>query len=849
MNDSHKGSSALELPANADAAPQPCLSGKHLLTPARKHVESRPERKALAVASGGPAEPSRPLASQDPVNPGPCPRRRAPEPLGLGIDPTLATDSYGTSPRPFQFELGTPKPDAGERELVDPSASPWPLEFVGPSECSPSQRLSRSSEAPEPGGAAPAGGALARVTESQHTAIVFPPSPNTLLCIRAGPGSGKTHTLVNRIAHLISRNLVQPHEVLVLSMANRLVKLLRASLVRAVGEPVANRIQLSTFHLFCGLMLEQYGPRFGPKFARRLMDDASWRAFATIFLRKSIKVGGVSIEGDISAANLHRMLAAVKSGQLSVERAHKKYGVSRGYIEALLAYVDANGLGMYLDIIGDFLEMVRLADASGAPLEALAHYKVVVVDEFQDMYPELLRVVALVAGPLKHLTIAGDPNQSIYEFLGSTPGLMRNVERHLPGYAVTTVELREVFRSTPQIVNAASAISFAAESAGPVVRPAGHKPVVVAHASPEEEHFFIAREVTRLICALGGLLTPLDFAVLTRTNVELAQIEHRLTAYSLQCNKLASTAMWTHSRVLLFVNVLLVLQNRHSANFALLCILQVLDPHGSRRTLQLFNATDSIEAYLVDPANAHLFKRAPASLKRVRDFLGAIGRARQTLATAQTPTLLLEVLLEICESAHLLPYLNQQPDLALCLELFGQSLEYHYAHCPDGCFLDYFVRNYSDHIPIVDRDLVNLSTIHAAKGLEFAVVFITGATKLFGSTSWDSLLLGGDPKRLETARLFYVASTRAKHLLYIGASRRPPPHAAAHLGSTLPQMGDSIGGATLLERLLDDLQRATPLQLRLARGNAIFTRFRQEYRPLARSMHSWGKVAALARRR
>ncbi|KAL7666374.1 DNA 3'-5' helicase [[Candida] zeylanoides] len=736
----------------------------------------------------------------------------------------------------------SPRPPGEKREPVGPSPlrSGGPSGSLGPSTSNSSQYLDSSSGAGGP--------SALRVTESQHTAIVFPPTPNTLLCIRAGPGSGKTHTLVNRIAYLVSRDLVQPHEVLVLSMANRSVKSLRASLVRAVGEPVANRIQLSTFHSFCGLMLEQYGPRFGPKFARRLMDDASWRAFATIFSRKSIRVGGVSIEGDISAANLHRMLAAVKSGHLSVERAHKKYGVSRRYIEALLAYVDANGMGMYSDIISDYLEMVRLAAASGAPIEALAHYKVVVVDEFQDMYPELLRVVASVAGPLKHLTIAGDPNQSIYEFLGSTPGLMRNVERHLPGYAVTTVELREVFRSTPQIVSAASAISFAAASAGPVVRPAGHKPVVVAHASPEEEHFFIAREVTRLICASGGLLTPSDFAVLTRTNLELAQVERLLTGYSIQCNKLASTAMWTHSRVSLFINVLLVLQNHHGANFALLCILQVLDPQGSRRTSQLFNATDSIEAYLADPASAHLFKRAPATLKRVRDFLGAIGRARETLASAQSPTLLLEVLLEICERAHLLPYLNQQPDLAVCLESFGQSLEYHYAHCPDGCFLDYFVRNYGDHIPIVDRDSVNLSTIHAAKGLEFAVVFITGATKLFGSASWDSLLSGGSAKRLETARLFYVASTRAKHLLYIGALQRPAPHAAAYLSSTLPQMGDSTGGATLLERLSDDLQRAMPSQRRLARGKTIFNQFRQEYRPWARSMHTWRVAAALVRR-
>ncbi|CAH2353196.1 hypothetical protein CLIB1423_09S04940 [[Candida] railenensis] len=739
-----------------------------------------------------------------------------------------------------------------------------------------------------------------RTTQAQYDAIVAEPLSNTLLSIRAGPGSGKTHTLVNRIGYLISHHKVQPSEILVLSMANRSVKSLRTSLVSTVGEELASRVQLSTFHSFCGNVIEHYGQQDKNAPPKRVMDETSWRAFSTIFSRKSIKINGVSLDSDISAVDLQRMISSIKQGSLSIDAAHFRYKVGKEYIQALLSYIDSNGLMMYSDLITNFLSIVKNSTGKEEDIiPILLNFKVVIVDEFQDMYPELIKVVQSIVnyegqdkiGSQKHLTIAGDPNQSIYEFLGSNPNLMSNLKRSLPHYEVTEILLPENFRSTPEIINAATEISlkhleqqgsstdFQVLAQNAVVRPPSYKPIITSHTSSEEEYLFIAKEITRLICQSGGLLSPSDFVVLSRTNRELDQIEKLLReSYEFKCNKLSSTVLWTYSRVLLFINILLVIQKKGKlpyqkgeANFPLLCILQILDPRSGRRISTLFNSVEtnqSIEDYILEGNEdlLKIYKRNPEQLEKVKYFLKLVKEARVkldpfTYAESEenytpyiTPENLLEILLDICKKCNLLPYLNQQDNLHLYLESFNRSLMHSYStftersRSTDESFLDHFIRNYGDQIPITDKDMINLSTIHAAKGLEFPVVFVTGAAKIFNykvaPTYWEQLLSEeeipgiANSKNYEKARLFYVASTRAKHLLYIGSLLKRndetalPMRLRGHVTFELPEVLDlqNNSSISLLERLSEDLDRDLPSEEKLVWGNEVFQKFEAESR-------------------
>lgn len=449
--------------------------------------------------------------------------------------------------------------------------------------------------------------AITAPTKSQISVIQHPANLNTVLKVRAGPGSGKTSTIAGRIAYLLHTEELLPSEILVLSMANRLVNALRASIERLVGENKADQVSIATFHLFCGSLIDQYEHYFNTDASpRKLMDDLSWRHFLTFFLGKTIALNDQKVGGRVSAPVLERIIADVRSGAVSAEDAAKKAFVKKEYIEALLKYMDQNGMIRYDDLLTGALSLMELSANSADPIPQLAAYKAVVVDEFQDMHPQLMAVVDAVVlhptfgaqpGAFKHLTVAGDANQSIYEFLGSRPELIDRVGENIDPGNIVQLDIPELFRSTEEILTAATELcleSHYMSHASPLaVRGPGHLPVVYVQNSDTEEYQFIADEITRLICELGGTLRALDFAILARTHQELDGIlKYMENNYDFQFTRLALGNAWVKTKLHILPDILNIIHQGPGADFSLLCILMLLDPTtGSRQRIsRLFNA-------------------------------------------------------------------------------------------------------------------------------------------------------------------------------------------------------------------------------------------------------------------
>lgn len=230
-------------------------------------------------------------------------------------------------------------------------------------------------------------------TESQAKVIEFPPDMNKILVVKAGPGSGKTSTIVKRIAYLISIGKLKPEEILVLSMANRSVNSLKKYLINTLGEDLTSGISINTFHSFCGGLVDQYGDQYSSSFRKKtLMDDLSWRSFSNIFLGKSISLSGRTVEGNLTPLSLEKLLIAVKSGNLTIPQAAYKYKVSKEYIEALIMYLENNGMIRYHDLLVNALELMDLSLQPQAVgnmnlIPQLKNYKAIIVDEFQDIHP------------------------------------------------------------------------------------------------------------------------------------------------------------------------------------------------------------------------------------------------------------------------------------------------------------------------------------------------------------------------------------------------------------------------------------------------------------------------------
>lgn len=733
------------------------------------------------------------------------------------------------------------------------------------------------------------------VTDAQYDAIMYPANENEVLRIRAGPGSGKTFTLVARIARLLEDGM-DPEEILVLSMANRSVDSLRDSLARIVGSVMAEKINISTFHSFCALLIDEEGSLDSAYVRARVFDIQSWRRMISFFLGKLVRLHGQKINGSVTSAKLDRAVSDIISGRMSLDDACELHKINPKYVSELIHYLRLKGLIRFDELIRDAVKLMHQSrealksawDRHSDELSAGIHHslrlsrtKAVFVDEFQDVYPALVSVVkAIVAHPtmglpgslMKHLTITGDPNQCIYEFLGSKADDMDNLSTALPSMRFVDKTLADSFRCTESILKAAAE---ACPGTSPMrlssmrTKSASRKPFIVTSESLSEELGAFADEITRLISKTDGSVRKKDIAVLTRTNDLASQMQMLLKTRGIPSFKLTPINHWVNSRFHVMKDILSVISGDPGSSLSLLAVLSHFDkfPRAKSRLSALFNESmqqvqtndeNLLENYLMEllsgwPGESSpltsLYKKHPSVCKAMAEFLNQVQHEREILLSihqespmAYGPQELCLCLSRISKIGDISKYLEVSRDqdtvsqyeilksfndsVHLAYENFSKLLEQN-----SISFIDYFVQNYDAEVPNDTEDSVKLSTIHAAKGLEFPVVFIPGLTK-YGS-SWNSVLGSdeadedyltqrADPSsRLSaTSRLLYVGLTRARDLAYIGVSfpfknlLRSTRHNFTEKSGETTRQTDNIFCKTQSSSMLNGIDRAEALAKR-----------------------------------
>lgn len=692
---------------------------------------------------------------------------------------------------------------------------------------------------------------LIAVSDLQYDVITHPFNLNEILSVRAGPGSGKTFTISARIAHMLA-NGTDPSEILVLSMANRSVDALHKSLAAIIGEEMASQVDISTFHSFCGLIVDQYAHVFEPLYSkRRIFDKQCWRKLARLFLNKNMSLENNKLEGTITPVRLDKLLAEVTSGVLTVEQAAERYKVNANYIDTLVTYLERYGMMRYSDLITGALSLMKLSlkmDDMGNPMlmPRVSAYKAVFVDEFQDMYPLLMSVVrAIVKYPTdghietsKHLTICGDQNQSIYDFLGASLRSMSHIQNEFPRIKLTELPLSESFRCVQPILDAAFQICLKPEDQI-VERLISNRetdfairPILVQHKSQDSEIRFIADEIVRLICCLGGLIYPEDIAVLTRTNLEAESVQAVLQEeYGIKSNKISQGNIWVLSPMHIYRDILSVISGESDSSFSLLNLLSILDPNrgAELRASKVFNASvkevdmkasNFLESYLFDEMvkvenkepNAFLntvYKNFPKLLENLAKFLNQVQYERDNLNRLHSqdplyydPLQLSRCLTHMAKLPGIKEFLsnNEKQDLPFTsyLQSFNNSLHHSYenfvlkADTNAMTFIDHFLQSYDNEVPVNNKKMVQVSTIHSAKGLEFPIVFVLGRGK--HKSYWDTYLLPHDNDEWSSSNLLYVALTRARDILYLGSSAKHESLllvAQQYFQTETPNLGDS----------------------------------------------------------
>jgi len=553
--------------------------------------------------------------------------------------------------------------------------------------------------------------------DEQRAAVHAPRGP---VCVLAGAGTGKTRTITHRIAHLVRAGHVAPGQVLAVTFTARAAGEMRTRL-RALG---VSGVQARTFHAAALRQLRYFWPR--------VVGGEQWQLLAGKL--RLVGPAAARAKAGTDAASLRDLAGEIEWAKASlVTPADYPAEVARlrrttpGPAEQVAAvYAGYEELKNRAELI-DFDDLLlhtaaALEEHTDVAQEFRERYRCFVVDEYQDVTALQQRVLDAWLGERDDLTVVGDANQTIYTFAGATPRNLLDFPRRFPDAVV--VRLTRDYRSTPQVVSCANSLIGAARGriAGTRLQlvgqlPPGPEPGFAEHDDEPAEAAAAAASIKRLV----DEGTPAsEIAVLFRINAQSEGYEQALTEVGMPYQVRGGERFFARPEVRRAMTAVRTAAARGAGAAG----GGMDDRPGQRAATSL---ADGVRAVL-EPVG--LSPEAPG---------GAAQRAQW------------ESLLALVEVAQELAAVEPGADL----RRFAHELE---------------IRAEASHPPTVAG--VTLATLHAAKGLEWDVVFLVG---LVDGTLPIQHADGDDAAVEEERRLLYVGITRARRrvLLSWALSRQP----------------------------------------------------------------------------
>jgi ATP-dependent DNA helicase UvrD/PcrA len=662
--------------------------------------------------------------------------------------------------------------DAGTAELRDPDASPDPDAARRRAEA----QASREREI------------LARLNPEQARAVTTTDGPVLIL---AGAGSGKTRVLAHRVAFLIGVKGVPPWRVLAVTFTNRAAAELRERIMRLVGDP-GREVEAGTFHSLCARVLRRDGEPIGVD-RRFLIYDTDDQ---TQLMKQILREEGLEAKGETRPAQILGAISRAKNDMVDPTEIPPLRIATGALVEiARLArrYRDALKRSNALDFDDLLLEAVRLFDESPKTLKKYQErWRYLHVDEYQDTNrPQYLWVKALAAGH-HNLAVVGDDDQSIYGWRGADIRNILDFERDWPD--ATVVKLEQNYRSTQLILDAAHAVVSKNEARTDkklwTENDRGRQIDRFEAYNEEEEAEWIARRVEELTGTRGSVLTRRaddpagtyhlrDIAVLYRTNAQSRAIEESCLRYGIRYQVVGGTRFYARKEVKDALAYLRVLRSdADSVSFERVInvparsiggvTIEVVRAVAAREDVPYWLALEGVAEGGSAP------ELAARSRTAIGDFVGLVRRLRTRVGVLPLPELLDEVLERSGYRAMLADGTEEGEERwANLLELREVTTRY------DDLSPDDALDRLLEETALVadqdsyesDADKLSLITLHAAKGLEFPVVFIAGLEEgLFPTSRAIEAESGFNPNPAameEERRLAYVGMTRAKDRLYL----------------------------------------------------------------------------------
>ncbi|WP_298037345.1 UvrD-helicase domain-containing protein [uncultured Desulfuromonas sp.] len=634
------------------------------------------------------------------------------------------------------------------------------------------------------------------------------------LLILAGAGSGKTRTLTHRVAWLIQKEGVPPWRILAVTFTNKAAAEMKERLVDLLGEDELPWV--ATFHATCVRILRREIAALGYSSDFTIYDDADQQRMLKDVL-KELSIPEKTLKPRAAAAGID---AAKNKGLMPEELDTDDYYaelVARVYEIYQRKLRAANALDF-----GDLILLtVRLFEEHPEVLEKWRQrFGYLLVDEFQDTNAIQYKLVNQLASGHGNLCVVGDDDQSIYAWRGADIGNILGFERDYPG--TRTIRLEQNYRSTGTILEAAGEV--VAQNVGRkgktlwTENPAGEKIALEALPDDLEEARYVSGEIARLQRA-GRRLR--DVAVFYRTNAQSRVFEEALVRERIPYVMVGGIKFFSRMEVKDVLAYLRTLVNPADSLSARRIVNVPARGIGAATVAKVAELEEEAGGFL--PACALALDRGllrGAAAKRVGEFAALMETFRQKLVRLPYP----ELAAEIIEESGYGPALREDRSEE-AKERLG-NLEQLLAGMEEHRGAETTLQDYLEQVALITDldsydtrlDRVTLMTLHAAKGLEFPVVFMTGMEEgLFPHSR------SGDDDVEEERRLCYVGMTRAMEKLHLCHARRrrvygdfqfnPPSRFLAEIPGHLldrpePALQKSAGHnlASLFEQIEPDLE-------------------------------------------
>ena len=652
---------------------------------------------------------------------------------------------------------------------------------------------------------------LTGLNKEQQQAVQHTEGP---LLILAGAGSGKTKVLTVRIAHLLAQG-VNPYEILAITFTNKAAKEMKSRVEGLVGD-VANRIWLSTFHSFCAKFLRFELDNF-------LGYNSNFTIYDTSDSQAVIKAALKALNLDDKYYPVGAMIGAISDAKNKLLFASDFRKQARDFYQQKVAdvyeyYERELRKNNALDFDDLLLVAVKLLQSNEAVLDKYSkRFRYVMIDEYQDTNHAQYLLAKLLASHWKNIAVVGDADQSIYAWRGADIQNILDFEKDYPN--CTSIKLEQNYRSTKIILDAANAVIENNEGRPKknlwTDKTEGAKIQHFTAQSEHEEAAFIGDTIAKKHDIHG---VPYgDMAILYRTNAQSRVLEEALIKRALPYTMVGGTKFYDRKEIKDVLAYLRVLYNPFD-DLSLLRIINV--PKRSIGATTVAKLQDYARAngtsLFMTLTQLHLVDTIKGKTKEKLEEFGIL---IFTLVAEMEDKTVLDILESILDRTGYLAQLEESTDpqdqarAENIGELLSVAKDFQDTN-PNGT-----VEDFLEQVALVndvdsfeqEESKVTLMTLHAAKGLEFPIVFLGGLEE--GLFPHSRTLM--NPEEIEEERrLAYVGITRAEKELYISNATtrtvfgRTSIYLQSRFIDEIPE--ELVDGLRAKRKVPDDIKRHVP---------------------------------------